>query len=84
MSRAQEALDIARRLRAVDPDSLCDGMLAFDSRMFREHACELAARACMALGDRAEAARYFEEAAAFAPDDLSLRLKAAALKGAKQ
>lgn len=80
-ARPRQALEIALTLRSIDPDSLYDGMLAFDSGIFREHACELAARGCLASGDREAAARYFAEAASFAPDDMSLRLEAVALQG---
>ncbi len=80
-ARPRQALEIAQTLRSIDPDSLYDGMLAFDRGIFREHACELAALGCLASGDREAAARYFAEAVSFAPDDLSLRLKAGALQG---
>ncbi len=83
-SRPRQAMEVAQTLRSVDPDSLYDGMLAFDSGIFREHACELAALGCLASGDRKAAARYYAEAASFAPDDMSLRLKAAALQGQEQ
>jgi tetratricopeptide (TPR) repeat protein len=71
----EQALEIAKSLRGVDPDSLYDGILAFDCRIFREYACELAGMASLALGDRKAAAHYFAEAASFVPDDVSLRLE---------
>lgn len=80
-ARPRQALEIALTLRSIDPDSLYDGMLAFDRGIFREHACELAARGCLASGEREAAARYFAEAASFAPEDMSLGLKAVALQG---
>jgi tetratricopeptide (TPR) repeat protein len=75
----EEALAIARRLAAIDPDALTARMLAFDRRIFEEQACELAAVAALRLGRRAEAAAWFDKAAHFAPDDLSYRLRAKAL-----
>jgi tetratricopeptide (TPR) repeat protein len=80
-SQFPQVLEIAKSLRSVKPDSLYHGKIAFDSRIFREHACELAALASLAMGDRNAAARYYAEAASFAPDDMTLRLKAAALQG---
>lgn len=77
--RPEEALAIAERLAAIDPDALTARMLAFDRRIFEEHACELAAVAALRLGRHAQAATWFDKAARFAPDDLSYRLRARAL-----
>lgn len=77
--RPIEALAIAKRLLALDPDRLTDELLAFDRRIFRDKACELAALACLRLGRRDEAAAYFADAAELAPDVLAYRLKATAL-----
>ena len=77
--RPEEALAIAARLAAIDPDALTARMLAFDRRIFEEQACELAAVATLRLGRHAEAATWFDKAARFAPDDLSYRLRAKAL-----
>lgn len=77
--RPEEALAIAERLAAIDPETLTARMLAFDRRIFEEHACELAAVAALRLGRNAEAAVWFDKAARFAPDDLSYRLRARAL-----
>lgn len=77
--RPEEALAIAARLAAIDPDALTVRMLAFDRRIFEEQACELAAVAALRLGRAAEAAAWFDKAARFAPDDLSYRLRAKAL-----
>ena len=49
-ARPQEALEIARRLREIEPDDLDGGLLAFDRAIFREKACELAAMASLRLG----------------------------------
>lgn len=74
-----DALRIAEILSSIDPDSLTDGLLAFDRRIFEEKASELAALACLRLGRRADAAEHFVKAAAYAPKDLGYRAKAAAL-----
>ena len=79
--RPLEALKIAESLRAIDPDGLTDGLLAFDRGIFREKACELAALACLRLGRRREAATHFAIASRLMPDDLSYRIKAVALGG---
>jgi tetratricopeptide (TPR) repeat protein len=81
MDRPLEALEIAERLRAVDPDRLTDGLLAFDRSIFREKACEMAAVACLRLGRRREAAMHFATASRLAPDDFAFRIKVAALGG---
>ncbi|MBK1870567.1 glycosyltransferase [Aestuariivirga sp. YIM B02566] len=77
--RPEDALAIAGRLAAIDPDALTARMLAFDRRIFEEQACELAAVAALRLGRQTEAAAWFDKAARFAPDDLSYRLRARAL-----
>ncbi len=79
--RPREALEIASRLRAVDADTLQDGLLAFDTALFREKACEMAALACLRLGRRRDAAAHFCEAARLAPQEPAYRIKAAALGG---
>ena len=77
--RPREALDVAKKLRAIDPELLVDGLLAFDSSIFKEKACELAALACLHLGRRQDAAEYFMMASSLAPSDFAYRIKAAAL-----
>jgi glycosyltransferase involved in cell wall biosynthesis len=79
--RPLEALEVAARLRNVDPDKLRDGLLAFDRGIFREKACELAALACLRLGRRRAAGVWFAEAMRLAPDVLAYRVKAFALLG---
>jgi tetratricopeptide (TPR) repeat protein len=79
--RPLEALEVAARLRAVDPDHLTEELLAFDRGIFREKACELAAVACLRLGRRREAGAFFAQAAQMAPDNLAYRVKATALAG---
>jgi tetratricopeptide (TPR) repeat protein len=81
MGRPIEALDVAACLRRIDPDSLGDGLLAFDRSIFGEKACELAALACLRLGRRRDAGGWFSEAARLAPDLLAYRVKATALLG---
>ena len=80
--RPREALEIAKELRAIDPERLVDGLLAFDSSIFKEKACELAALACLRMGRRQDAAGYFMTASSLAPDDFAYRIKAAALSRA--
>ncbi|MDQ0392011.1 glycosyltransferase family 2 protein [Labrys monachus] len=79
--RPGEALEMAERLQAIDPEDLCDGLLAYDRAIFREKACELAALACLRLGRRREAAAQFAAAARLAPGDAAYRIKAIALNG---
>src|SRR5208337_843015 len=67
--RPLEALETARRLREIDPDALQEGLLAFDRRIFREKACELAALACLDAGLRKEALAHYAEAACLARAD---------------
>ena len=55
MGRHTEALDVAAWLRSIDPESLGDGLLAFDRSIFGEKACELAALASLRLGRRHDA-----------------------------
>ena len=76
---AAAALDIADGLLSIDPSRLCDGLLAFDARIFGDKALELAALASLQLGHRTDAARYFHRAAQAAPANRSYRLKAVAL-----
>jgi len=77
-----QAVDVARRLRAIDPDQLNDGLLAFDRQIFRDQACELAALASLRLNRRSEAAQWFAEAARLAPETPPYRIKALALSAA--
>lgn len=77
--RPAAALAIAEGLAAIDPDKLTGEMLAFDRRIFEERACELAAVASHRLARHDDAAAWFSKAAQFAPDDLSYRIRAAAL-----
>jgi tetratricopeptide (TPR) repeat protein len=77
--RAQEALEIAETLLSIDPDALCDGLLAFDQSIFRERACELGAVAALRLGRKADAGAYFRKASQFAPHDRSYAIRAVAL-----
>ena len=79
---ADEALAIARRLAAIDPDTLFEGPLAFDRRIFRDAAAELEGLALLALERRADAADAFGRAAVFAPDNPAHRLRHAALAAA--
>ena len=78
-ARPLEALEIAEGLRAIEPDDLDGGLLAFERAIFREKACELAALASLRLGRRDAASGWFAEAFRLAPDNGAYRLKAAAL-----
>ncbi len=49
-----EALQVATRLRQVDPDQLTKGLLAFDRSIFVERACELAAIACLQISRKGQ------------------------------
>ena len=74
----EQALQIARSLRAVDPDLLDEGLLAFDRRIFTEFADDLAGIASFRLGAFAEAARRFSAAASSAAQAEPYRAKARA------
>jgi glycosyltransferase involved in cell wall biosynthesis len=52
--RPAEALEVATRLRQVDPDQLTQGLLAFDRSIFMEQACELAAVACLKMTQKGQ------------------------------
>ncbi len=58
-----EALSHLEVLRAVDPDLLVDGLLAFDRRIFGTFAWHLTARCWLATGKKAEAMSAFRVAA---------------------
>ncbi len=75
---AEPALAVATSLLAIDPDTLCDGLLAFDRRIFGEFAHDLAAVAAFRLARFGEARAHFDRAAALAPDPLPYRVKARA------
>jgi len=75
---AAGALAIAASLLAIDPDALCDGLLAFDRRIFGEFAHDLAAIAAFRLGRFDAACLHFDAAAALARDPLPYRIKARA------
>lgn len=72
------ALQVATRLRAIDPDLLTDGLLAFDRRIFTEFADDLAGVASFRLGSFADAAHRFSSAAACAEQGEPYRVKAQA------
>ncbi|HTV37139.1 MAG TPA: glycosyltransferase family 2 protein [Xanthobacteraceae bacterium] len=76
----ERALQIAERLRAIDPESLADGLLAFDRRIFGEFAADIAGVAAFRLGRFATAAGHFAAAAAGseAGQDEAYRMKAQA------
>lgn len=76
----ERALQIAEQLRAIDPESLADGLLAFDRRIFGEFAANLAGVAAFRLGRFAAAAGHFAAAATgSAPGDAeAYRMKAQA------
>jgi tetratricopeptide (TPR) repeat protein len=80
-SRYEEALAIADALLAVDVAAFCDPTVSYDERIFGVDALELKAVALLRSGRRAEAGRAFAQASALAPDEISYRIKAAALLG---
>jgi glycosyltransferase involved in cell wall biosynthesis len=51
-ARPHEALEVATRLRKVDPDELTRGLLAFDRSIFEEKARELAAFAGLQIAEK--------------------------------
>jgi tetratricopeptide (TPR) repeat protein len=53
-ARPHEALDVASRLRKVDPDQLTRGLLAYDRSIFEEKACELAAIARLQIARKGQ------------------------------
>jgi glycosyltransferase involved in cell wall biosynthesis len=63
LGRHAEALPHLRLLQAIDPDTLNDGLLAFDRRIFGTFAWQLAGSCLMATGRRDEALQAFHAAA---------------------
>jgi glycosyltransferase involved in cell wall biosynthesis len=52
--RSSDALEVATRLRQVDPDQLTQGLFAFDRSIFVEQACELAAIASLQMTQKGQ------------------------------
>ncbi len=77
----EEALAIVQSLLAIDAATFCDPAVSYDERIFGVDALELKAVALLRSGDRAAAGRAFAEASALAPEELSYKVKAAALLG---
>jgi glycosyltransferase involved in cell wall biosynthesis len=63
LGRHADALSHLQMLREIDPDTLNDGLLAFDRRIFGTFACQLAATCLMATGNKVEAMQAFRAAA---------------------
>ena len=80
-ARFDEALAIVESLLAVDAVTFCDPAVSYDERIFGVDALELKAVALLRSGRRVAAGRAFAEASALAPDELSYKVKAAALLG---
>jgi tetratricopeptide (TPR) repeat protein len=80
MQQHERALALLKRLTAHDAASFEDKHLAYDRRIFGEHALDLIGVASLRLGRFAEAKAAFESAAAAASeaDQLRYRVKAAA------
>ncbi|MDR3471338.1 MAG: glycosyltransferase [Devosia sp.] len=78
--RTAVALPILEVLAAIDSASYADPVLAFDRRIFDVYAPDLRGVALLRLGRREAAAEAFARAAAAAPEDMSYRVKAAALR----
>ena len=79
--RFDEALAIVEALLSVDPATFCDPKVSYAERIFGVDALELKAVALLRSGRRAEAGRAFAAASALAPNELSYKVKAAALLG---
>lgn len=77
--RHESALAIAERLKAIDPDELTDGFVAYDRRLFTDFAWDLTGAACLLSGRRRDAAAAYRKAACLAPEVVGYRAKAAAL-----
>jgi glycosyltransferase involved in cell wall biosynthesis len=54
VGRSSDALEVATRLRQVDPDQLTQGFFAFDRSIFVEQACELAAIASLQMTQKGQ------------------------------
>ncbi len=63
LGRHAEALPHLQMLQAIDPDTLNDGLLAFDRKIFGTFACQLAATCLMATGRKEQAMQAFRAAA---------------------
>lgn len=62
LGRHAEALPHLQELQRIDPDTLNDGLLAFDRRIFGTFAWQLAATCLIAIGKQEEAMRAFRAA----------------------
>lgn len=63
LGRHAEALPHLQTLQAIDPDTLNDGLLAFDRKIFGTFAWQLAATCLLAAGRQEEAMQAFRAAA---------------------
>jgi hypothetical protein len=63
LGRHTDALPHLKMLQSIDPDTLCDGLLAFDRRIFATLAWQLAGTCLMATGSQQEALQAFRAAA---------------------
>lgn len=79
--RFDAALAILDSLLAVDAATFCDPAVSYNERIFGVDALELKAVALLRSGRRGEAGRAFAAASALAPEELSYKVKAAALLG---
>lgn len=78
------AIEILEVLAAVDSATYADERLSHDRRVFDVWAPDLLGVALLRLGRRTEAAAAFARAAAAAPDELSYRVKAMAIRPASE
>ena len=62
LNRHSEALPNLELLRTIDPETLGDGLLAFDRRIFGEFAWHLSGTCLMAMGQREKALQAFRAA----------------------
>ncbi len=75
--QTNEALEIAQRLKSIDPERIIDPHTAYDKRIFGEWAYDLIGACHVRLGNRAAAAEAFIRASELAPDNGAYRIKVA-------
>jgi tetratricopeptide (TPR) repeat protein len=73
--RFAEAISRFQGLAAIDPETFCDDLIAYDVRIFGVQTYDSLGVCHFRLGDYAASARYYARAAAAAPDDPSYRIK---------
>ena len=71
----EDAMPLFARLAQIDPDTLCDGPLAYDPSIFGANAHAALGLCAFRLARFAESAVHYARAEALAPDDLAIRRK---------